>query len=64
MLWGAYAQKKIALIDTARHTIVQSVHPSPLSARSGFFGSKPFSQINAALEKNGKPPIDWQVPNV
>ena len=64
VLWGAYAQKKIALIDTARHTIVQSVHPSPLSARNGFFGSKPFSQINAALEKNGKPPIDWQIPNV
>ena len=64
VLWGAYAQKKIALIDTARHTIVQSAHPSPLSARNGFFGSKPFSQINAALEKNGKPPIDWQIPNV
>ena len=64
VLWGAYAQKKIALIDTTRHTIVQSVHPSPLSARNGFFGSKPFSQINAALEKNGKPPIDWQIPNV
>ena len=63
VLWGAYAQKKIALIDTARHTIVQSVHPSPLSARNGFFGSKPFSQINAALEKNGKPPIDWQIPD-
>ena len=62
VLWGAYAQKKIALIDTARHTIVQSVHPSPLSARNGFFGSKPFSQINAALESNGKPPIDWQLP--
>ncbi len=62
VLWGAYAQKKIALIDTARHTIVQSVHPSPLSARNGFFGSKPFSQINTALEANGKPPIDWQIP--
>ena len=62
VLWGAYAQKKIALIDSTRHTIVQSVHPSPLSARNGFFGSKPFSQINAALEANGKPPIDWQLP--
>ena len=64
VLWGAYAQKKIALIDTSRHTIVQSVHPSPLSARNGFFGSKPFSQINAALEANGKPPIDWQIPDL
>lgn len=64
VLWGAYARKKAALIDTARHTIVQSAHPSPLSARSGFFGSRPFSAINAALRAAGTPEIDWQIPNV
>jgi uracil-DNA glycosylase len=64
VLWGAYAQKKLNLIDTTRHTVVQSVHPSPLSARNGFFGSKPFSQINAALEAAGKPAIDWQLPDL
>jgi len=61
VLWGAYAQKKAALIDTSRHTLVQSVHPSPLSAKAGFFGSRPFSASNAALESAGKPPIDWQI---
>lgn len=61
VLWGTPAQKKTALIDTKRHTIIRSVHPSPLSAASGFFGSKPFSQVNAALEANGQPPIDWQL---
>ncbi len=64
VLWGAYAQKKQALIDTNRHTIVQSVHPSPLSARNGFFGSRPFSQINTALRAAGKTEIDWQIPDV
>jgi uracil-DNA glycosylase len=64
VLWGAYAQKKAALIDTSRHTIVQSAHPSPLSAKNGFFGSKPFSQINAALEAADKAPIDWQIPDL
>ena len=64
VLWGGYAQKKIGLIDTSKHTIVQSAHPSPLSARSGFFGSKPFSKINAALEAAGKPPINWQIPDL
>jgi len=64
VLWGAYAQKKVALIDTSRHLIIQSAHPSPLSARAGFFGSKPFSQINAALRAAGKPEIDWQLPNL
>jgi uracil-DNA glycosylase len=60
----AFAQKKISLIDTTRHTIVQSAHPSPLSARNGFFGSKPFSTINEALRKAGKPEINWQLPNL
>ncbi len=64
VLWGGYARKKVPLIDTSRHTIVQSAHPSPLSARSGFFGSKPFSKINAALERAGKSPINWQLPNL
>ena len=64
VLWGAYAQKKAALIDTSRHTIVQSVHPSPLSAKAGFFGSRPFSAINAALESASKPTIDWQIPDL
>jgi uracil-DNA glycosylase len=64
ILWGAYAQKKSSLIDTTRHTIIASAHPSPLSAKSGFFGSRPFSKVNAALEANGKPPIDWQIPDL
>ena len=64
VLWGGYAQKKLALIDAGRHTVVQSAHPSPLSARNGFFGSRPFSQINAALEKAGTSPIDWQIPDI
>ena len=64
VLWGAPAGKKTELIDTERHTIVQSVHPSPLSAKRGFFGSRPFSQINAALKKAGKPVIDWQIPDI
>ncbi len=64
VLWGAYAQKKASLIDESRHTIVQSVHPSPLSAKHGFFGSRPFSQINAALADAGKPPIAWELPNL
>ncbi|GAC1635985.1 MAG: uracil-DNA glycosylase [Ktedonobacteraceae bacterium] len=64
VLWGNYAQKKQALIDTTRHTIIQSAHPSPLSARNGFFGSKPFSAINKALREANKPEIDWQLPNL
>jgi uracil-DNA glycosylase len=61
VLWGSPAQRKTALIDTRRHTIIRSVHPSPLSASTGFFGSRPFSQVNAALERYGEPPIDWQL---
>ncbi len=64
VLWGNYAQKKQALIDTTRHTIIQSAHPSPLSARNGFFGSKPFSKINRLLHEAGKPEIAWQLPNL
>jgi len=64
VLWGAYAQKKIALIDTDKHTIIKSAHPSPLSARKGFFGSRPFSQINKALRAANKPHIEWQLPDI
>jgi uracil-DNA glycosylase len=63
VLWGAYARKKAAFIDQRRHTIVASAHPSPLSANTGFFGSRPFSKINAALKKYGYPQIDWQLPD-
>ena len=61
VLWGAHAQKKRALIDETRHTVIVSAHPSPLSAKAGFFGSKPYSKINAALESSGKPPVDWRL---
>jgi uracil-DNA glycosylase len=64
VLWGAPAQKKLPLIDTAKHTIVTSAHPSPLAAKRGFFGSRPFSKINAALERVGEPAIDWQLPDL
>ncbi len=63
VLWGAYARKKRLLIDTTRHVIIESAHPSPLSAANGFFGSRPFSKINAALRAAGKPEIDWQIPD-
>jgi uracil-DNA glycosylase len=59
VLWGGYARKKKALIDSSRHTVIESTHPSPLSAHNGFFGSRPFSRVNAALEAHGQPPIDW-----
>lgn len=64
VLWGGYAQKKLALLDTGRHIVVQSAHPSPLSARSGFFGSKPFSRINQALRDVGEQEINWQLPDI
>ena len=62
VLWGGYAQKKKALIDAERHVIIESAHPSPLSARNGFFGSKPYSRINEALRGFGHPEIDWSLP--
>lgn len=61
VLWGGYAQKKLKLIDDKKHTVIKGAHPSPLSAKL-WFGSKPFSKINAALKKNGKPEIDWSLP--
>ena len=59
ILWGAYAQKKGAFIDRSRHLVLTSAHPSPLSARSGFFGNHHFSQANAYLEAHGETAIDW-----
>jgi uracil-DNA glycosylase len=59
ILWGAYAQRKGAMIDRARHLVLESPHPSPLSAAGGFFGSKPFSRANAYLEQHGEQPIEW-----
>ena len=64
ILWGAYARRKAELIDTTRHVIIQSAHPSPLSAHNGFFGSRPFSRANAALREAGLPEIDWQLPSL
>lgn len=62
VLWGGYAQKKEKLIDAKRHVVIKSAHPSPLSARAGFFGSKPYSKINAALKAAGRREIDWRLP--
>ncbi|RCW65849.1 uracil-DNA glycosylase [Saliterribacillus persicus] len=64
ILWGAAAQKKEALIDTNKHYIIRSVHPSPLSAHRGFFGSKPFSKANQLLEETNQTPIDWELPKL
>ena len=63
VLWGSHAQSKKALIDAKRHRIIQSPHPSPLSAHRGFFGSRPFSRANAYLKELGLPEIDWQIPH-
>ena len=62
LLWGAPARKKRALIHTDRHVVIESAHPSPLSAHNGFFGSRPFSRTNEALAAAGLPPIDWRLP--
>ena len=59
VLWGAHARNKKTLITQAHHVVIESAHPSPLSAHRGFFGSKPFSQINSALEEAGLSPIEW-----
>ena len=59
VLWGKYAQKKSKLIDAKRHTVLEGAHPSPLSAKAGFFGSRPYSQVNDALKAMGKGPVDW-----
>ncbi len=59
ILWGSYARSKKELIKNKNHLILESVHPSPLSANRGFFGSKPFSKTNEFLEKNGMEKINW-----
>lgn len=59
MLWGAYAQKKGAIIDETKHCILRSAHPSPFSAYRGFFGNKHFSKANIYLKNQGKKEIDW-----
>jgi uracil-DNA glycosylase len=62
ILWGKYAQGKIPLIDQTKHLVISSPHPSPFSARKGFFGSKPFSRTNEYLRLNHIEPIDWSIP--
>jgi uracil-DNA glycosylase len=59
ILWGNYAQRKGAFIDTEKHLVIKSAHPSPLSAYNGFFGSRPFSQANEYLIAHGQTPINW-----
>lgn len=62
LLWGGYAQKKGRLIDTAKHCVLKSAHPSPLSAYRGFLGNGHFSAANAYLSQRGQQPINWQIP--
>lgn len=64
ILWGNNAKSKEILITNKNHFIIKSVHPSPLSASRGFFGSKPFSKTNEFLKSIGKEPIDWQIENI
>jgi uracil-DNA glycosylase len=64
LLWGAYAQKKAAFVDTSRHLVLKAAHPSPLSAHNGFLGCRHFSQCNAFLESKGLTPIDWVLPDL
>ncbi|MGA0934681.1 MAG: uracil-DNA glycosylase [Pseudohongiellaceae bacterium] len=64
LLWGSYAQKKGQIIDCKRHLVLQSTHPSPLSAHRGFLGCRHFSQTNAYLTETGQTPIDWALPDI
>lgn len=64
ILWGKPAQMKKSMLHNPAHLILEAPHPSPLSAYRGFFGSRPFSQTNAFLKKNGLEPIDWQIENI
>ena len=64
ILWGSPARRKKAMITNPQHFIVESPHPSPLSAYRGFFGSRPFSKVNKFLESVGEEPINWQLPNI
>lgn len=63
ILWGSYAQKKGAFIDRKKHLVINSPHPSPLSASRGFFGSRPFSQVNTWLEQRNRSPVVWRLPD-
>lgn len=63
MLWGSYAQKKAAFVDSERHLVLKAAHPSPLSAHNGFLGCRHFSLCNAFLESKGLAPIDWSLPD-
>ena len=63
VLWGKKAQAKTSMINAEKHLIITSAHPSPYSADRGFFGSKPFSKINAYLTNHNIEPIDWSLPN-
>lgn len=64
LLWGSYAQKKGAIIDSERHLVLKAPHPSPLSAHRGFFGCQHFSQANDYLKQQTKTPIEWQLPKI
>jgi len=61
ILWGRFAQNKEVLIDTQKHLVIKSAHPSPFSADAGFFGSKPFSKTNRYLREHGIKEIDWKI---
>lgn len=63
LLWGSYAQQKGKFIDRKKHFVIETAHPSPLSAHRGFLGSKPFSKINAYLKSRGQKPINWEIPD-
>jgi uracil-DNA glycosylase len=63
LLWGAHARKKKKLVTQPHHIVIEGVHPSPLSAYRGFFGSKPFSAVNAALQQAGHSAINWEIPS-
>ncbi|KXK27384.1 MAG: Uracil-DNA glycosylase [candidate division WS6 bacterium OLB20] len=61
ILWGSYARKKGSFIDTSKHLVIESAHPSPFSADKGFFGSRPFSRANAYLKQHSISPVNWQL---
>ena len=64
VLWGSFARRKKALVDQTRHVVIESAHPSPLSAHNGFFGSRPFSRANRALAEAGRSEVDWRIPDL
>ncbi len=64
VLWGSYAQRKAGFVDRKKHLVIESPHPSPLSAYRGFFGTRPFSKINQYLSRHGQREIDWSLPPV